>query len=235
MKYYRRRESPTPSRFEKEYWGIAVDPDGVTRDRVEEREQHITDCAQELEFVRAKPPGTILDVGCGLGFFLSAVADSWEKQGVEISSYAAEIAKAHSDVHIGPLESAGYEDDYFDVVIMHHVIEHMTDPVANVSEVYRILKTGGSLIVGTPDFDSGCARRFGENFRLLHDPTHISLFTTESLRLMLTDLGFIIDRVEYPFFETRHFTKENLLRLFDTSQISPPFYGNVMTFYCHKP
>ncbi|MCH7577804.1 MAG: MMPL family transporter [Chloroflexi bacterium] len=46
--------------------------------------------------------------------------------------------------------------------------------------------------------------------------------------------GFIIDRVEYPFFETRHFTEENLLRMMDTSKMSPPFVGNFMTFYCHK-
>jgi hypothetical protein len=51
----------------------------------------------------------------------------------------------------------------------------------------------------------------------------------------LRDHGFIIDRVEYPYFETRYFTQENLMRLFDTDRISPPFYGNFMTFYCRKP
>jgi D-sedoheptulose 7-phosphate isomerase len=89
--------------------------------------------------------------------------------------------------------------------------------------------------LGTPDFDSGCARRFGKNYRLLHDPSHISLFSNDSIQRFLRDHGFIIDRVEYPFFETRYFTQENLMRLFDTTQISPPFYGNFITFYCHKP
>ena len=118
---------------------------------------------------------------------------------------------------------------------MHHVIEHIPDPIRTIQEVHRILKASGALVLATPDFDSGCARLFGENFRLLHDPTHISLFSNESMYRFLRDFGFVIDRVEYPFFETRHFSAENFERLFDPGQISPPFYGNFMTFYCHKP
>ncbi len=47
---------------------------------------------------------------------------------------------------------------------------------------------------------------------------------------LLRDFGFVIDKVDYPFFETRYFTPENLMRLFDINKISPPFYGNFMTF-----
>ena len=88
--------------------------------------------------------------------------------------------------------------------------------------------------MATPDFDSGCARQFGPNYRLLHDPTHISLFSNDSMHRFLRDHGFKIFRADYPFFETRYFTKENLIRLFDTGEVSPPFYGNFMTFYCQK-
>ncbi len=118
---------------------------------------------------------------------------------------------------------------------MHHVIEHMADPVTNLEFGCRILKPGGHLILSTPDFDSGCARRFGANYRLLHDRTHISLFSNDSMHRFLRDYGFQILRADYPFFETRHFTEESLLRLFDPNKISPPFYGNFMTFYCLKP
>ena len=86
----------------------------------------------------------------------------------------------------------------------------------------------------TPNFDSGVARRFGKNYRLLHDKTHISLFSDCGLKQLLEDYGFFIDRIDYPFFETEYFTKENLLRLFDTQKVSPPFYGNVMTIYARK-
>jgi hypothetical protein len=91
------------------------------------------------------------------------------------------------------------------------------------------------LIVGTPNFDSACARRFGERYRLLHDQTHISLFSRESLDRFLWDHGFFVERVEFPYFETRYFTTENFERLKDKDGVSPPFYGNIMTFYCRKP
>ena len=177
----------------------------------------------------------MLDVGCGLGWLLSAVDDAWEKHGLEVSAFAAAKARHHSQIFVGPLLEAPYRANQFDLLVMHHVIEHMADPVTNLEFGCRILKPGGHLILSTPDFDSGCARRFGANYRLLHDRTHISLFSNDSMHRFLRDHGFQILRVDYPFFETRHFTEESLLRLFDPKKISPPFYGNFMTFYCLTP
>jgi phosphoheptose isomerase len=221
--------------YEEAYWGSEVDPDGNLRDRRLEREQHLDDIKQELAFLDTLPHGRILDIGCGLGFLLSALASGWEKHGVEVSELAAKYAREWAKIHVGTLAEARYPDEYFDVVVMHHVVEHLEDPVGAILETYRILRRGGVLLLGTPDFDSACARRFGDKYRMLHDPTHISLFSNDSMHRCLRDHGFVIDRVEYPFFDTRHFTKESLMRLFDTGNGSPPFYGNFMTFYCHKP
>jgi phosphoheptose isomerase len=233
--YFKRRVVSQAANYEEAYWGCVVDPDGKLRDRRAEREQYLDDIKQELAFLNSLPPGRILDIGCGLGFLSSALAPDWEKHGVEVSEFAANYAKEWAKIHVGTLASARYPDEYFDVVVMHHVIEHLDDPEDAILETYRILRRGGVLLLGTPDFDSGCARRFGDKYRLLHDPTHISLFSNDSMHRFLRDHGFVIDRVDYPFFETRHFTKETLMRLFDTGSVSPPFYGNFMTFYCHKP
>ncbi|MDL1894810.1 SIS domain-containing protein [Anaerolineae bacterium CFX7] len=233
--YFVTRKLAQSPDYEEAYWGTIVDPDGNVRDRLQEREKHLEDIKQELTFLNNLPPGRILDMGCGLGFLLSGLSAEWEKYGVEVSRFAAAWAQQWAKVFVGELEQADYPDEFFDVVVMHHVIEHLHDPIGAILTVHRILKCGGALLLGTPDFDSGCARRFGDRYRLLHDPTHVSLFTNDSMHRFLRDHGFVIDRVEYPFFETRYFTPENLLRLFDTSQVSPPFYGNFMTFYCHKP
>ena len=66
------------------------------------------------------------------------------------------------------------------------------------------------------------------------DKTHISLFSDFSLRDLLEHSGFQVDKIDYPFFETEYFTKENLNRIFDTSKMSPAFYGNFMTLYATK-
>ncbi len=233
-KYFVRRGPLTSPSFEEDYWGTAVDPDGRVRHRLSERERYVEDLRQEISFLLDLTPGRILDVGCGPGFLLSAIGSEWQRHGVEVSRLAAERATEWGAIHLGTLRGAGFPAAFFDVVVIYHVIEHMEDPVGEIVEIGRVLKPGGTLLLGTPDFDSGCARRFKENYRLLHDPTHISLFTNESMHRFLRDHGFVIDRVEYPFFDTRHFTPENLMRLFDVSKISPPFYGNFMSFYCHK-
>lgn len=233
--YFKRRKVSEQVDYEQNYWGTIVDPDGNVRNRLVERERHLEDVAEEVKFINGLKAGKIVDVGCGLGFLLSGIGDKWEKHGVEVSQFAAEHANKWGRVFCGELKEANYTDEYFDVVALYHVIEHVEKPADLLLEIKRILKRGGNLILGTPDFDSGCARRFGENYRLLQDKTHVSLFTNESMHRFLRDHGFVIEHVGYPFFETRHFTEENLLRLFDTSKVSPPFYGNFMTFYCRKP
>lgn len=234
--FVRRDDSEDQLDFEEDYWGKVKDPDGVERDRFGpvERQKHIANLRDEIDHISARCPGRVLDIGCGAGFLLSALPEGWEKHGVEISGFAAKHAATFGKIHHGTLAEAGYPTSHFDVVVLHHVIEHVKDPFALIGEIRRVLADDGSLVLGTPNFDSGCARRFGERYRLLHDRTHVTLFSDESMRRFLTHNGFVIDRAEYPYFDTEYFTEKNLLRLFDTSTVSPPFYGNFMTFYCRK-
>ena len=225
---------PRATSYEEDYWGEIVDPDGRRRDRSLEREQHLADISDELDYIGSLPGCRVLDVGCGVGWLLSALGDNWEKHGIEISRYAVERARKFAEVFLGALLEYPRAGTAFDLVVMHHVIEHMEDPSANISRIRDLLKPGAKLVLGTPDFDSGCARRFGTNYRLLYDPTHVSLFSSDSMHRFLRDHGFKIRRVEYPYFGTRHFTEENMLRLFDTDRVSPPFYGNFMTYYCER-
>lgn len=233
--YYLHREPTQSPDFESPYWDSPVDPDGIRRNRFSEREQFLQDARSEINFINSLPPGKILDFGCGAGFFLSGLKSSHEKYGLEISIIASREASRWGSIHTGTLETSGFETCCFDAIILYHVIEHLADPEKTILQLRKLLKPSGILLVGTPDFDSGCARRFGSRYRLLHDSTHISLFSYLSLHRFLSDHGFIVDLVDFPYFETRHFTQENLMRLFDTEKISPPFYGNFLSFYCHKP
>ncbi len=231
-KYYISLPPDASGSFEESYWHTAVDPDGKERHRLREREQFIGDIEYVLKYLICLKPGKILDIGCGLGWFLSALPNVWDKYGLEVSKTAAKHAKEYGNIYHGALKDAPYAENFFDIIFIHHVIEHMEKPEKEIRLIRRILKPCGVLILGTPDFDSGCARRFGRQYRLLHDKTHVSLFSNDSMHRFLRNNNFEIQKVEYPFFETRFFTKENLLKLFDTDLISPPFYGNFMTFFC---
>ena len=89
------------------------------------------------------------------------------------------------------------------------MIEHLKEPEKVLKKVKKLIKKNGILIIETPDFDSGAARRYKNNFRLLKDPTHVSLFSQDSLTRMLRINNFQIFEIHYPFFETEYFNKES--------------------------
>ena len=59
-------------------------------------------------------------------------------------------------------------------------------------------------------------------------------FNPQSLKRILEENKLKVIKSEYPFFKTDYFSKRNILRLFKIWDLSPPFYGNLMTFYVKK-
>ena len=229
-KYYWKRPMPDIS-YEDEYWGIAVDPDGNERNIMDEWDDQVENFRHIISYLDGYTPGKILDVGSGPGFFLSGLNSNWSKNGIDISNKATQICKKYANMQTGELPEVSYGINYFDVITMIHVIEHLHNPLGYIKKIKQILKNEGLFIIETPDFDSPCARRFGSNFRMLDDPGHISLFFTHSLIKLLEDYDFEILSIEYPYFETKYFTKENMLKMMDISKVSPPFYGNHVVIY----
>ena len=220
------------------YWGPKPDPDGNIRDLSKEDIHKLEFCKNEIKFInniKNKKGKKILDLGCGVGTISKAFDNKYKKYGLETSEYAAKKASKYLDyIHIGELSINTYEEEFFDLVFCSHVIEHVVDPIEFIKNINYITRTHGHLIISTPNFDSAAARKFGEKFRLLHDKTHISLCSDSTLKDLLDHNGFICDYIDYPFFDTKYFTMENFKRMFNTNDISPPFYGSVMTLYCRK-
>lgn len=137
-------------------------------------------------------PKKILDVGCEKGTFLTYMkSKGWDVFGVEIGESAYECVKEVKslDVFHGELLEANYKSDYFDVVNLSHVIEHIADPLSTLKECYRILKQGGIIIIATDNFDSFARLIFRKKWRGLV-PIHIVFFTQRTLKKVLKDIGF---------------------------------------------
>jgi len=238
--YYKKR--PYVGDYES-YYVVNRDPDGNVRHITEEKEmKHRADLAKDEiryinELIKDGKSRKILDLGCGTGVLSTYFDNNYIKYGLEIKhSISAPTLKVFDKdkLHIGVLDDNTYSNEFFDVVFSSHVIEHVPDPIKFIRNICRILKTQGKLVISTPNFDSGAARRFGDNFRMLHDKTHCSLFGDRGLSDLLYDHGFQIDKIDYPFFDTKYFTMENFSRMFDITKISPAFYGNIMTIYATK-
>ena len=93
-------------------------------------------------------PKRYLEVGCGEGFLLSAVAAP-EKFGMEISRKAIESAKGRATAEFcqGCVEELPYPSGYFDVVTGIGVLEHFINDVSAMKEIYRVLRNGGYCIL----------------------------------------------------------------------------------------
>ena len=65
-------------------------------------------------------------------------------------------------------------------------------------------------------------------------PGHTFLTTYKQMKKILLSKDFIIEREEFPFFKTDYFNFKNILKLFFIWKVSPPFFGNIMTFYTKK-
>ncbi len=152
-------------------------------------ERHITFLSRGLA-----PHARILDVGCGRGVILGALANrGFEVHGLEISAEAARGADPRAEIRIATrLADADYADASFDEVIIWHVLEHLSDPRETLEAAHRILKPGGRLIVAVPNFSSLQARWTGDAWFHLDLPRHIHHFPLEALRTLLTDTGYTV-------------------------------------------
>jgi SAM-dependent methyltransferase len=139
------------------------------------------------------PPGSrVLDVGCGRGVVLGALADhGLEVHGVEMSAVAARGADPRAEVRIAAnLVDAGYPSSHFDQVLIWHVLEHVAQPRETLDEVQRILRPGGRLVVAVPNFASRQAEWSGPAWFHLDLPRHLYQFPLAALRTLLDETGF---------------------------------------------
>jgi len=95
----------------------------------------------------------ILDVGCGLGLYVRQFrAFSSDVWGVDIDAEkVAEASQALPNICQAPAEDLPFPSSTFDVVLSHEVLEHVDDDRRAVREAYRVLKSGGRLIVFVPN------------------------------------------------------------------------------------
>jgi len=216
----------------KNYWRSKKDPDGKIRDRIKnfdkERKVYLKNNKSLLKIIKSLKYNKLCDVGCGPGFLLSGIKNK-KLFGIENDQSAIRTASKYAKIYKMDLNKKFKIKDKFDVVVCYHVIEHIKNPVTFLNNLKKILKKNGYLIIGTPDFDSAMARRYKNKYRLLHDKTHISLFSLDSISRLLRDSNFKIKLIDLPYFETTYFNKKNLFRLFSTKKVSPPFYGSFIT------
>jgi ubiquinone/menaquinone biosynthesis C-methylase UbiE len=139
-----------------------------------------------LKFVA--PEGKkLLDVGTGPGYLLECAERlGFSCWGTEISRDSAQAAekKFPGKINVGKLNEARYSNDYFDVITMTDVLEHLSDPHETMAEIKRILKPGGYLLIISPNFGSVTRKIFGRDW-FQYKYEHVFYFNKRSLKHLL--------------------------------------------------
>jgi ubiquinone/menaquinone biosynthesis C-methylase UbiE len=141
-----------------------------------------------------------LDVGCATGEFISEARHKVKEVcGVEISVCAIKIAKERGieGIIVGDFFDTEWEHNYFDLISMWDVIEHLPDPVSNLKHAFQLIKPGGFLVLSTGDITSITARLFGRFWHLMTPPEHQYFFSPATIKQMLSSCGFNLVSIEH--------------------------------------
>ncbi len=143
--------------------------------------------------------GNMLDVGCSFGGFLNAGNEWFVPYGIDLSPYAGEYAKNRFDgrVHVGTLEDHPFDENFFSVITMIEVMEHVPSPRETVEECLRLLAPGGLLVIQTANMAGLQARLQGDRFPY-YMPGHLSYYTRKNLANLLSSTGFNRIKTWYP-------------------------------------
>lgn len=141
----------------------------------------------------------VLDVGCGEGrFAVELLGAGAQVVGIDAAEEPLRRARArHPELDLRLVSDAGpweLEDSSFDVVWAGEVLEHVADTSAWLSEVRRVLRSGGSLLLSTPAHErltllrvALSGRAFAERFEPRGD--HLRFYSRDTLTRLLGDFG----------------------------------------------
>ena len=177
--------NPTPEQLENHYKGYGRNDylSPITIKRYHE----ILDA-----FESVRKTNRILDVGCGIGYFLDvAKLRGWEVYGTEYTDSAVKICQDKGiTMHGGALNPQNYPLESFDVITSFEVIEHINTPKEEIGRIFSLLRKGGYFYVTTPNFNSLLRYYLGPKYNVICWPEHLSYYTPKTLTALMLNHGF---------------------------------------------
>jgi 2-polyprenyl-3-methyl-5-hydroxy-6-metoxy-1,4-benzoquinol methylase len=161
-----------------------------------------------LEVVKKKKPQRLLDIGCGPGH----VARECENAGVRVTGLDFHPPEdgTMTNFHMLDFDKQALPVDAFDydMVLLLDVIEHLADPeqflldLRNTSKATEAVRNPPNVVISTPNVAFAAMRlnlllgRFSYAERGILDITHKRLFTRSSLKRLLRDCGYTVEKIE---------------------------------------
>ena len=144
----------------------------------------------ELDRLPLPPHASVLDAGCGSGRTLIELTGYGVVQGIELDPGAADVARARGvgEVRIGRLEELPWDADTFDLITCLDVIEHTPDDRATLTELRRVARPGGWLLVTVPAYQALWSQHDEDNH-------HFRRYSRRMLRAAASESGWVLWRL----------------------------------------
>lgn len=134
--------------------------------------------------------GSVLDVGCGTGDFLSYLkGNNYSTMGVEVSPDARALAEAKG-LKVAATLDAIPASEKFDVITLWHVLEHVPDPRHTLEQLHVRCSEDALLVIAVPDHSSWDREHYGEKWAAWDVPRHLSHFRRADMKRLFEGTGF---------------------------------------------
>ena len=168
---------------------------------------------------------TVLDVGCGAGGFMRALADRYNVVGIDTSPLAVEYTRKRGIDHVFEMRVEDFPKRDFDVraAVLLDVIEHIEDDVSVLRATREIVRPGGVVVVTVPAY----MWLWSAHDVLNH---HKRRYTAASLRKSLAAAG--LSPMKLTYFNTFLFPLAAARRVIDADEKSDPQRGRTAGVSC---
>lgn len=148
--------------------------------------------------------GRSLEIGCGAGnLMLTMKQAGWGVEGLEADSSAASVARSRTGcpVYEGDFQQINLPSQTYDLIVLHHVFEHLSNPVTAFQRFTDLLAVGGSLVLVYPNPQSLGTRIFGGDWYPWDAPRHLVFPTATGLKKVadITQLSVVRERYSARF------------------------------------
>lgn len=146
-------------------------------------------------------PGRLLDIGCGTGAFAGYMQKAgWRVEAVEPDEGAAQKARDNHKLTVQEENWLTNTQNYYDVITMWHVLEHVHDLSARFTQLWRLASVGGYVVIAVPNPESVDSQHYGSLWAARDVPRHLYHFPPEMLRKRMESEGFeVVKTVGMPF------------------------------------
>ncbi|NUM77379.1 class I SAM-dependent methyltransferase [candidate division KSB1 bacterium] len=158
-----------------------------------------------------KKDARILDVGCGSGALLWDLRNLGFGNTLGVDPFLERDFEFANGLRI--LKRPFFEvDGTWDLIMFHHVLEHLADPVETLRHTARLLSAHGTCLIRTPTVSSYAWEHYGTNWVQLDAPRHLFVHSIKSIEILASRVELEIENISYDSNAFQFWGSEQILR-----------------------